>query len=158
MIRLFVSFSILVTLLPVLAMAQVAPESGGLDLDLDSLRWKNRILILFSPLASDLAYRSQKQDLASKSREVIERDLMVLEIHEQGDSRAGDRVLLKKAAVDIRKRFDVQSDSFQLILIGKDGAVKLRSDKPVAVKEIFKLIDSMPMRRQEMEGERKPSS
>jgi uncharacterized protein YajQ (UPF0234 family) len=89
---------------------------------------------------------------------VIERDLMVLEILEQGDSRAGDRVLLRKAVEEIRRRFDVRSDSFQLILIGKDGAVKLRSDKPVAVKDIFKLIDSMPMRRQEMEGERKPPS
>jgi len=127
-------------------------------LDLDSLRWKNRILILFSPSASDRAHRLQKQELESRSREVIERDLVVLEILEQGSSRAGDRVLSKNAVESIRRRFDVRAGAFQLILIGKDGAVKLRSDQPGTAKDIFGLIDSMPMRRQEMEGERKPSS
>ena len=127
-------------------------------MDLDSLRWKNRILILFSPSASDRAHRLQKQELESRSREVIERDLVVLEILEQGSSRAGDRVLSKNAVESIRRRFDVRAGAFQLILIGKDGAVKLRSDQPGTAKDIFGLIDSMPMRRQEMEGERKPSS
>jgi len=138
-------------------MAQVAPKSRGSDLDLDSLRWKNRILILFSPSASDRAHRLQKQELESRSQEVIERDLMVMEILEQGDSRAGDRVLSKNAVESIRRRFDVRSGAFQLILIGKDGTVKLRSDQPGTAKDIFGLIDSMPMRRQETNQREKPS-
>jgi hypothetical protein len=40
-------------------------------------------------------------------------------------------------------------------LIGKDGTVKLRSAEPVPVKDIFGLIDSMPMRRQEMDSGKK---
>jgi hypothetical protein len=41
------------------------------------------------------------------------------------------------------------------LLIGKDGGVKLRSSEPVSVKDIFGLIDSMPMRRQEMDSGKK---
>lgn len=39
---------------------------------------------------------------------------------------------------------------FQVLLIGKDGGVKLRRTAPVAASEITTLIDSMPMRRREM--------
>lgn len=40
--------------------------------------------------------------------------------------------------------------SFELLLVGKDGEVKLRRDTPVAVSEIAALIDTMPMRQNEM--------
>jgi len=33
--------------------------------------------------------------------------------------------------------------------------VKLRSSEPVSMKDLFGLIDSMPMRRQEMESKKK---
>jgi hypothetical protein len=39
---------------------------------------------------------------------------------------------------------------FQVLLIGKDGGVKLRRATPVTASEITKLIDTMPMRRREM--------
>ncbi len=40
--------------------------------------------------------------------------------------------------------------AFEVLLIGKDGGVKLRRDKPVAAFEITALIDTMPMRQDEM--------
>ncbi len=39
---------------------------------------------------------------------------------------------------------------FQVLLIGKDGGIKMRSATPVAAEDILSLIDSMPMRQQEM--------
>ncbi len=42
--------------------------------------------------------------------------------------------------------------TFQVLLVGKDGGVKLRRDRPVAASEITALIDAMPMRREEMRG------
>ena len=38
----------------------------------------------------------------------------------------------------------------RILLVGKDGGVKLRSEEPVSIQRIFDLIDSMPMRRREM--------
>jgi hypothetical protein len=100
----------------------------------------------------------QKQDLASSAQEVIERDLVILEILENGESRASDRIISEKAAEGIRSGFGVRSGRFQVLLIGKDGGVKLRSEQPVPVQDILGLIDSMPMRRQEMDSKRKSSS
>jgi hypothetical protein len=39
---------------------------------------------------------------------------------------------------------------FEVLLVGKDGGVKLRRDTPVAASEITALIDAMPMRQEEM--------
>jgi len=40
--------------------------------------------------------------------------------------------------------------TFEILLVGKDGGVKLRRNTPVAASEIAALIDTMPMRRSEM--------
>lgn len=134
-----------------------AGEKGlGADLDLDALRWKNRVLVLSSPSESDASFQSQKQALVSSAQELVERDLMILEILEQGQSRAGNQLLSEKSVQDICKRLGLQTGLFQVSLIGKDGGVKLRSSEPVSVKDLFGLIDSMPMRQQEMESGKKP--
>jgi hypothetical protein len=39
------------------------------------------------------------------------------------------------------------------VLVGKDGGVKLERSGPVSLSVIFALIDSMPMRQREMQGE-----
>jgi hypothetical protein len=137
------------------SMAQAGEKDSVADLDLDSLRWKKRVLVLISPSESDVSFRLQKQGVASTAEGVLERDLMVLEIIEQGQSRAGNQLLSGKSVQDIRKRIGARTGLFQVLLIGKDGGVKLRSSEPVSMKDIFGLIDSMPMRRQEMESKKK---
>jgi hypothetical protein len=50
-----------------------------------------------------------------------------------------------------RPELDVQSQTvFEVLLIGKDGGVKLRRDKLVSPSEVIALIDTMPMRQEEM--------
>jgi hypothetical protein len=136
-------------------MAHTGEKASVADLDFDSLRWKNRVLVLFSPSESDVSFQLQKQGLASSTEGVLDRELMVLEIIEQGQSRAGNQLLSQKSVQNIRRRLGVQAGPFQVLLIGKDGGVKLRSSEPVSVKDIFGLIDSMPMRRQEMDSGKK---
>jgi hypothetical protein len=149
------SICILLFFIPVFPMTQAGEKGSVADLDLDALRWKNRVLVLFSPSESDPSFQLQKRGLASSAQGVLDRDLMVLEIIEQGQSRAGNQLLSEKSVQAIRKRFGVQAGPFQVLLIGKDGGVKLRSSEPVSVKDIFGLIDSMPMRQQEMESRKK---
>ena len=50
---------------------------------------------------------------------------------------------------EMSKQFTVLSLGFQLLLLGKDGGVKLRSSN-VSLEDIFSLIDTMPMIRKEM--------
>jgi hypothetical protein len=137
------------------SMARAAEKASVADPDLDSLRWKERVFVLFSPSQSDASFQLQKQGLDSSAEGVLERDLVVLEIIEKGQSRAGNQLLSEKSVQDIRKRLGVMGGSFQVLLIGKDGGVKLRSSEPVSMKDLFGLIDSMPMRQQEMESKKK---
>ena len=44
---------------------------------------------------------------------------------------------------------------FEVLLVGKDGGVKLRREAPVAASEITALIDTMPMRQEEMRAGRR---
>jgi len=155
MMKFIPSISILLFLIGVLSMAKAGERSSVVDLDLDSLRWKNRVLVILSPTESDLSFQLQKQELASSSEGVLERDLMILEILEYGESRVGNQILSGKSVQDIRKRLGVHTGPFQVLLIGKDGGVKLRSSEPVSMKDLFGLIDSMPMRRQEMDSKKK---
>jgi hypothetical protein len=53
----------------------------------------------------------------------------------------------------MRHRFKVEPPDFLVILIGKDGEEKLSNKKPVPVDQIERLIDSMPMHKNEMKAE-----
>ena len=44
----------------------------------------------------------------------------------------------------------IRPGSFVLKLIGKDGSVKLTASNTTSMKEIYALIDTMPMRREEI--------
>lgn len=41
-----------------------------------------------------------------------------------------------------------------VILIGKDGGAKLRSEKPLSMAKLQETIDAMPMRQDEMNGKK----
>jgi hypothetical protein len=155
MMKSLCSLGILLFLLAAVSMAHAVEKASVADLDLDALRWKNRVLVLSSPSESDASFQSQKQALVSSAQELVERDLMMLGIVEQGESRAGNQLLSEESVRDIRERLGLKTGTFQVVLIGKDGGVKLRSSEPVSMKDLFGLIDSMPMRQQEMESKKK---
>jgi hypothetical protein len=56
----------------------------------------------------------------------------------------------RKDADSIRTHFAIPSNTFSLILVGKDGGTKLKRSDQVDLREILGLIDSMPMRQNEM--------
>ncbi len=54
-----------------------------------------------------------------------------------------------------RRRFHVAPSDFVVILLGKDGGVKLRSSKPISMEKLDDTVDAMPMRKGEMRGQPK---
>ncbi|WP_301922850.1 DUF4174 domain-containing protein [Ferruginibacter sp.] len=73
--------------------------------------------------------------------EMQERDLTITVI-------TGNELLYKKYKVDSQTDFTV-------ILLGKDGIEKLRTQNLLTANKLFALIDAMPMRRQEMRKKEK---
>jgi hypothetical protein len=123
---------------------------AGMDFDLDAFQWKNRIILVFAPSSDSDVHKRQMQEFEGQEDGILDRDLIILELFEDGESRAGDMPLSVSVATRMRHQFDVEAGEFVLILIGKDGTVKLRSNNPVATSKLFDLIDAMPMRQEEM--------
>jgi hypothetical protein len=139
-------------ILPVVVILMIVTIGGGpYAMDLTPYQWKNRIAILFSPSESECSYQSFREQLRVQREGVLDRQLLVIHVFEEGgENRLGDSPLSQKDVTELRKRFSPLTGIFNVVLIGKDGGVKLRQEAPITLNEIFSTIDAMPMRRQEM--------
>jgi len=136
---------LVVILIPGVVHAGKAPDM----IDLGQYRWKNRLLFLFSPNSEVPAYQSLDQQLRQNPGGVSDRDLLVFRVLEQGSSAMDSQEISPQGAISLRRRFGVNQGTFTVVLVGKDGGVKLQRPGPVRLSDIFGLIDSMPMRQRE---------
>jgi hypothetical protein len=118
--------------------------------DLSQYRWKNRLLLIFAPNRSHPMFEGLHQSLAARESEASDRDLVIFEIFESAPFSINSAAIDAEAAHSLRERFDVHPGNFAVVLIGKDGGIKLKRRDRTDLKDIFGLIDSMPMRREEM--------
>ncbi|MGJ5620300.1 DUF4174 domain-containing protein [Sulfitobacter sp. MF3-043] len=112
--------------------------------DLSQFHWKKRPVLVFADSAEDPAFIEQLELLRARENELIERDVVVLT---DTDPAARSPLRLK-----MRPR------GFMLVLVGKDGGVKLRKPFPWDVREITRSIDKMPMRQREIRDEKERAS
>ena len=100
--------------------------------------WKNRVIITFSASVKEPERLALQKQMEEKACAFTDRNLVHIDLL-QG-SEDFDKM---------SQQFSVSSSGFQLLLLGKDGGVKLRSSS-ASLEDIFSLIDTMPMRRSEM--------
>jgi len=146
--------TMLKTILLTMAIATILPGSGrnaiAEPLNISQFQWKNRLLFLFAPNRNHPLFEPLHKSLAARKSEAADRDLVVFEILESGPSSMNTEYLDTQAAQKLRDKFDVQRGRFAVILVGKDGGIKLNRQEHTPLKDIFALIDAMPMRREEM--------
>lgn len=106
------------------------------DTDLSSYQWTHRPIVVFANSPEDVNYTRQIKILESGLNQLLVRDVVVLT-----DTNPSEVSPLREL---LRPR------GFALLLIGKDGQVKLRKPFPWSVRELSRAIDKMPMRRQEL--------
>lgn len=133
---------LLVALIFVLVSSQVFAMNS-----LSDLTWKKRVIIVFAD-DGDKRLERQVKILTDLRAELEERDLVVISIINDEASTAFGNVAKPDAAA-LRDEADVKKGSFQVILVGKDGGIKFRSDTVVPDVELFDVIDRMPMRQAE---------
>jgi len=110
---------------------------------LEDYLWKNRIIVTFYPSKNN-AERSYFLNSINKnlcefnSRNIIHIDFIFNEKNHE----------IEKFESSF-ENLSLSTSEFRLILIGKDGGIKLNSRK-ISLEEIFSLIDTMPMRKEEM--------
>jgi len=132
------------------AMGHDAFSQGGSIMDLNVYRWKNRLLMVFSSSPDDANYRSLIKEMQDQRNGLKDRDILLFEVFEKGQSRLDGSPLKKDSADLLRKQFGIRPGQFCTILIGKDGEEKRRWESMVGFGVIFSVIDAMPMRQREM--------
>ena len=107
--------------------------------DLERFRGKNRVLLIFAPSAMTGQASTQEELLATDLQALAERDVEVVILDQSGD------------VDELLDEFEIAEGSFVVLLLGKDGTVKMRSADPITPEQLRTTIDAMPMRQQEMD-------
>lgn len=147
--RTFRTFAIVLTSLFPLAVLAADPAqpvessvfSTANDATLDSFLWVARPIIVFADSPADPRFQQQLDLLKEGEAILADRDVVVLT----------DTDPAAKSALRIKLR----PRGFQMVLIDKDGGVKLRKPLPRTVREITRIIDTTPLRLREVEELRK---
>lgn len=144
--------ALLVSATAVAATAQQAPQ----DL-LTALHHLARPVLIF---AGSGDARATEQYMALQQHADATRDRQVHVVlltaaplaHTQDGTHPDTSIATPAEQEALRKRFHVRPDAFAVILVGKDGGEKMRSDKPIPWETLEATIDAMPMRQTEMRG------
>jgi hypothetical protein len=74
-------------------------------MDLNGYRWRNRLLMVFSPSKEDSNYQSLEKEMKAQRNGLRDRELLVFEILEKGESRFGNTVLKKRRLIFCTRNF-----------------------------------------------------
>jgi len=111
------------------------------DLNPDDFLWLNRLIVVFADSDRDPSYQEQLKLLTGRFAPLLaERDVIVITDTDPANPS------------DIRKK--LRPRGFGLVLIDKDGVIKLRKPSPWDVREISRSIDKTDLRQQEMRDAR----
>jgi hypothetical protein len=146
-------------LVPALALAQTPPPGdvaaiavatdaaagagdvvSAQDVTLGDFLWRLRPVVIFADSPDDPLFRQQMRLIEADSGDLAERDVVVV-TDTDPSARSAVRIALRPRG-------------FSLVLMDKDGEVKLRKPRPWDVREITHAIDKFPLRRQEMLDQR----
>jgi hypothetical protein len=103
---------------------------------LSGLLWKERPLVVVADQLADERFQKQIAALEARGRALADYDIELVAL--TGDSAA------------LRHKLRLPTTGFAVALVGKDGGVKETWRDPVDPDCIFALIDTMPMRRDEV--------
>lgn len=125
-------------------------RSQGIEFKLSDYQWQHRILLVFAPSIDSSQYRQQMQAWQADVAGADDRDLKLVQILATGESQVDGRSLNSASAERLRQQFGFTPEEFAVMLVGKDGTEKQRSQTPIDLAVLFRAIDAMPMRQQEM--------
>jgi hypothetical protein len=119
---------------------------------LEELRWKNRIILVF--INEDTDSEVIREVFKEHADEIDDRDIRFFIIGANITTN-GKEILAKKYVNELKAKYDVPDEGMTVILIGKDGGEKYRKDR-LDLEEVYRVIDVMPMRMQEIKRKRNP--
>ncbi|MGB0903178.1 DUF4174 domain-containing protein [Halocynthiibacter sp.] len=130
---------------PAVVSAQ-ADDSIGLqmrdasDVTGDEFLWQARLIVVFADSPLDPRFADQIAKLEAGAETLLDRDVVVITDTDPG------------MASELRE--NLRPRGFMMVLIGKDGVIRLRKPFAWDVREISRSIDKIPLRQQEVRDRR----
>ncbi len=116
---------------------------------LQSYLWENRVILLFAPNSENPEVQQALELIKIEQCNVKDRDLVIGAFYEKGINQLDHREVSATIGREFREYYRVKS-GFTAILVGKDGGEKFRTTRVLDLQSVFDLIDTMPMRQNEM--------
>lgn len=130
--------------------AMVSAQFGNAQ-PLQSHLWQHRVVLILAPDAEEAAFRQQIDLWTSRPEEVTDRGLVLYQLFQTtGLGPESEALEPESFSALIRKYGPVPENGLKLVLIGKDGSVKMEREEVTKMQELFGRIDQMPMRRAEI--------
>lgn len=114
-------------------------------------QWKNRVLILLTKDAENTEYGNQLTEFNGELINFNERKLVVYHVT-PASYKVGLNTTTKPISSMLYTKYKKTKSDFEVILIGLDGGIKLRQDSILTKQKLYTLIDSMPMRKNELKN------
>jgi hypothetical protein len=112
--------------------------------------WEDRVILVFGSSSAEKSAQTQFTKLSAEPSDLADRNLVIYQIYDQEGQTPEGKSLTAKELKVFRQKFNIEVGTFAVLLIGKDGGVKMKKTDLVEPQLIFDLIDSMPMRQAEM--------
>ena len=122
--------------------------------NLNEHKWKNRVLIVKTLKKESKKFVDQIKEFKSSDKGLKERKLVLYKI------RKDEFSLIDFANKDLNYSGKIKrswianlldgTNDFEVLLIGLDGGVKLQQTEVLTKEKLYSIIDSMPMRKNEI--------
>ncbi|XMO87583.1 DUF4174 domain-containing protein [Algibacter sp. AS12] len=121
----------------------------GMSQNIASHQWENRVLLVLTDGANTSTFQNQIKELQAHENGLTNRKLIVYQIKKHSYTKG----LLDEAWQNSSKTYEKyksKNSSFEVILIGLDGGIKIRQPHLLTCEKLFEIIDVMPMRKSEL--------
>lgn len=114
--------------------------------NLESHRWKNRVIVINVDEKNSELARLQYETLKESAQQLIDRQIVIYKC-------IAESCVFYNWKQDPKTiQINNPAKGFSVVLIGLDGSQKFNSNKLESANSFFELIDTMPMRRQELKN------
>lgn len=111
--------------------------------------WQKRVVVIFSPDRNQDTLKDQIAILEGHKTGLDERDIVTWIVVDKDYVLVDGKTMPHLATPPIYKHFNLDRRDYTFMLLGKDGDPKLQTSEIVSAKDLFSLIDEMPMRKRE---------
>ncbi|WP_340200324.1 DUF4174 domain-containing protein [Ascidiimonas sp. W6] len=115
--------------------------------ELSKHRWNNRLVLLVVQDSSNQLLQRQLEEFEKHKKGLEERKILVYMIAPNGFKKEDESWNYSEA---LFKKYNQNKTPFEVILLGLDGGIKARKKEIFYCRDLFAIVDAMPMRQNEI--------